>query len=74
MAFREDHSDVGIHLDNVSGSDHNYALCQNGHTKEGETVPIEVVEALRCLTKLSKDEPYEKFIKRNKEKPIGCKG
>ena len=35
-----------------------------------EGFPIHIVEALRCVTKLSDDEPYEAFINRVKNNPL----
>lgn len=35
-----------------------------------EGFSAEVIEALRCVTKLSKDEPYDKFIARVKTNPL----
>ena len=37
---------------------------------EAEGFPSSVIEALRCVTKLSEDEPYEKFIARVKTNPL----
>ena len=37
---------------------------------EAEGFSREVIDALRCLTKLSDDEPYEKYIKRIKTNPL----
>lgn len=31
---------------------------------------MEIIEALRCVTKLSENEPYDKFITRVKENPL----
>ncbi len=35
-----------------------------------EGFPLHIVDALRCVTKLSEDEPYDKFIKRVKTNPL----
>ena len=35
-----------------------------------EGFPIHIVEALRCVTKLSDDEPYDEFIQRVKSNPL----
>jgi hypothetical protein len=35
-----------------------------------EGFSVEVIEALRCVTKLSENEPYDKFIARVKENPL----
>jgi len=58
---------VGVLHDVIEDSDWTFEkLLEEGFS-------IEVVEALRCLTKLSKDEPYEKFIKRIKKSPLAVK-
>ena len=35
-----------------------------------EGFPAHIVDALRCVTKLSEDEPYEEFIQRVKSNPL----
>ncbi len=35
-----------------------------------EGFPVHIVDALRCVTKLSDDEPYESFINRVKTNPL----
>ena len=35
-----------------------------------EGFPQHIVDALRCVTKISEDEPYEEFIKRVKTNPL----
>lgn len=35
-----------------------------------EGFPVHIVDALRCVTKTSEDEPYEEFIKRVKTNPL----
>lgn len=35
-----------------------------------EGFPVHIVDALRCVTKLSDDEPYEAFINRVKNNPL----
>lgn len=35
-----------------------------------EGFPIHIVEALRCVTKLSDDESYDEFIQRVKSNPL----
>ena len=35
-----------------------------------EGFSIEIIEAIRCVTKLSENEPYDKFIARVKENPV----
>lgn len=35
-----------------------------------EGFPVHIVDALRCVTKLSNDEPYEAFINRVKNNPL----
>ena len=37
---------------------------------EAEGFPSSVIEALRCVTKLSEEEPYDKFIARVKTNPL----
>lgn len=36
----------------------------------GEGFPTHIVDALRCVTKISDDEPYEEFIQRVKSNPL----
>lgn len=35
-----------------------------------EGLPVHIVDALRCVTKLSDDEPYDEFIERVKTNPL----
>ena len=35
-----------------------------------EGFPVHIVDALRCVTKISDDEPYEEFIQRVKTNPL----
>jgi (p)ppGpp synthase/HD superfamily hydrolase len=37
---------------------------------EAEGFTTEIIEALRCVTKLSEDEPYDAFIERVKANPL----
>lgn len=37
---------------------------------EKEGFPIHIINALRCVTKLTDDEPYDEFIKRIKPNPL----
>jgi len=67
MGDTDDERIVGVLHDVIEDSDWTFEKL----LKEGFS--IEVVEALRCLTKLSKDEPYEKFIKRIKKNPLAVK-
>lgn len=55
---------AGVLHDVVEDSDWTFDML------EAEGFSREVVDALRCLTKLSDDEPYEKFIKRVKSNPL----
>ncbi len=67
MGDTDEEKIVGVLHDVIEDSDWTFDKL----LKEGFS--IEVVEALRCLTKLSKDEPYEKFIKRIKKNPLAVK-
>ena len=40
---------------------------------KAESFSMEILEALKCLTKLSDNEPYEKFIDRVKSNPLAIK-
>ena len=37
---------------------------------QAEGFPAHIIDALRCVTKLSEDEPYEEFIQRVKSNPL----
>ncbi len=67
MGTTEDEKIVGVLHDVVEDS----TLTFEKLLEEGFS--INVIEALRCITKLSKDEPYEKFIKRIKKNPLAVK-
>ena len=55
---------VGVLHDVVEDSDWTFErLAEEGFSAE-------VIEALRCVTKLSEDEPYDKFIARVKRNPV----
>lgn len=55
---------VGVLHDVVEDSDWTFEQL------EAEGFSAEVVEALRCVTKLSENEPYDKFIARVKKNPL----
>lgn len=55
---------VGVLHDVVEDSDWTFEQL------EAEGFSSEVVEALRCVTKLSENEPYDKFIARVKKNPL----
>ena len=55
---------VGVLHDVVEDTDWTFeALLKEGF-------PTEVVDALRCVTKISDDEPYDEFIERVKTNPL----
>ena len=55
---------VGVLHDVVEDSDWTFELL------ELEGFSVEVIEALRCVTKLSESEPYDRFIARIKGNPL----
>ena len=55
---------VGVLHDVVEDSDWTFERLA------AEGFSAEVIEALRCVTKLSENEPYDKFISRVKENPL----
>lgn len=55
---------VGVLHDVVEDSDWTFERL------EAEGFSADVVEALRCVTKLSSDEPYDRFIARIKKNPL----
>lgn len=55
---------VGVLHDVVEDSDWTFERLA------AEGFSAEVIEALRCVTKISKDEPYDKFIARVKSNPL----
>jgi len=67
MGTTEDEKIVGVLHDVVEDSAWTFEkLLEEGFS-------INVIEALCCITKLSKDEPYDKFIKRIKKNPLAVK-
>ncbi len=67
MGATDEEKIVGVLHDVIEDSDWTFEkLLEEGFS-------VKVVEALRCLTKLSKDEPYEKFIRRIKKNPLAVK-
>ena len=67
MGQTEEERIVGVLHDVVEDSD--WTLEQLA----AEGFSIEVIEALRCVTKLSEDEPYDLFISRIKKNPLAVK-
>lgn len=67
MGTTEDEKIVGVLHDVVEDSDWTFEKLL------AEGFSIKIIEALRCITKLSKDEPYDKFIKRIKKNPLAVK-
>ncbi len=55
---------VGVLHDVVEDTDWTFEALLN------EGFPTEVVDALRCVTKISDDEPYDEFIERVKTNPL----
>ena len=55
---------VGVLHDVVEDSDWTFEQLS------AEGFSVDVIEALRCVTKLSEDEPYDKFIARVKSNPL----
>ncbi len=55
---------VGVLHDVVEDSDWTFERLA------AEGFSVEVIEALRCVTKLSENEPYDRFIARVKENPL----
>lgn len=58
---------AGVLHDVVEDSDWTFEMLE----KEG--IPKDVMDALRCVTKLSKDEDYDHFIERVKTNPLAVK-
>ena len=58
---------VGVLHDVVEDSEWTFEMLE----KEG--MPKEVVDALKCVTKLSEDEDYDHFIARVKTNPLAVK-
>lgn len=67
MGTTEEEKIVGVLHDVVEDSDWTFERL----TAEGFS--SEVVDALRCVTKLSESEPYDKFIQRVKANPLAVK-
>lgn len=67
MGITDEEKIVGILHDVVEDSDWTFEqLAAEGFSSE-------IIEALRCLTKLSESEPYDKFIQRVKANPLATK-
>ena len=67
MGATEDEKIVGVLHDVVEDSDWTFERL----TAEGFS--SEIIDALRCVTKLSESEPYDKFIQRVKTNPLAVK-
>ena len=67
MGETEEEKIVGVLHDVVEDSDWTFEQL----TTEGFST--EVIDALRCVTKLSEDEPYDLFIARIKKNPLAVK-
>lgn len=67
MGATEDEKIVGVLHDVVEDSDWTFERL----TAEGFS--FKVIDALRCVTKLSESEPYDKFIQRVKTNPLAVK-
>ena len=67
MGRTEDEKIVGVLHDVVEDSDWTFEML------EEEGFAPEIIEALRCLTKLSKDEDYEHFMARVKSNKMAIK-
>lgn len=67
MGTTEEEKIVGVLHDVVEDSDWTFErLADEGFSSE-------VIDALRCVTKLSESEPYDKFIQRVKANPLAVK-
>lgn len=67
MGITDEEKIVGVLHDVVEDSDWTFErLAAEGFSSE-------VIEALRCLTKLSENEPYDKLIQRVKANPLATK-
>ena len=58
---------AGVLHDVVEDSDWTFEMLEN------ELIPQDVLEVLRCVTKLSEDEDYDHFIERVKANPLAVK-
>lgn len=67
MGVTEEEKIIGVLHDVIENSNWTFA----GLTAEGFST--EIVDALRCVTKLSESEPYDKFIQRIKTNPLAAK-
>jgi (p)ppGpp synthase/HD superfamily hydrolase len=67
MGATDEEKIVGVLHDVVEDSDWTFKQLA------GEGFPTEIIDALRCVTKLSEDEPYDKFIQRVKSNPLAVK-
>ncbi|MEG1334479.1 MAG: hypothetical protein RSD11_12570 [Bacteroides sp.] len=67
MGTTDNEKIVGVLHDVVEDSDWTFEQLQR------EGFSSEVIEALRSITKQSKDEPYDKFIQRIKKNPLAVK-
>ena len=67
MGTTDEEKIVGVLHDVVEDSDWTF------EELAAEGFSIEVIEALRCITKLSENEPYDKFIQRVKANPLAAK-
>lgn len=67
MGRTEDEKIVGVLHDVVEDSDWTFEML------EEEGFAPEIIEALRCLTKMSKDEDYEHFMSRVKSNKLAIK-
>ena len=67
MGITDDEKIVGVLHDVVEDTDWTFERLLD------EGFSIKVVEALRCLTKLSENEPYDDFILRNKRNQLAAK-
>ena len=67
MGTTDEEKIVGVLHDVVEDSDWTF------EELAAEGFSIEVIEALRCITKLSENEPYDKFIQRVKANSLAAK-
>lgn len=67
MGTTDEEKIVGVLHDVVEDSDWTF------EELAAEEFSIEVIEALRCITKLSENEPYDKFIQRVKANSLAAK-
>jgi (p)ppGpp synthase/HD superfamily hydrolase len=67
MGTTDEEKIVGVLHDVVEDSDWTFEQLA------AEGFSAEIIDALRCVTKLSDDEPYDKFIQRVKSNPLAVK-